>query len=138
MSEADKNLTIALAISPDRSGWAWSTCGLCHGAGWAWRGEVDPTGQHEELSAGYSQDATKYRCPRCSGTGRVPIDLANPAHTLELVEWASQHFKGQWAIRDEFAHPFHRLATGTLHVEIAAARIRDLICEALKGPARDG
>jgi len=133
----DRNLTIALAISPDRSGWAWSTCGLCHGAGWAWRGEVDPIGQHEELSAGYSQDATKYRCPRCSGTGQVPIDLADPAHTLKLVEWAREW---AWArkrfpeyLLEDIAGILNDLAgRQDMSAETAAARIRDMIYEALK------
>lgn len=61
----DSNEQIALAVNPDRSGWAWEDCPF------------------QYLHAGLTKP-----CPGCYGTGRVPISLEKPEYHLYLWGWA--------------------------------------------------
>jgi len=125
---ADKNLTIALAVKPKRFGWPWRRCGYCRGMG-----RCRPAGLPvRQLSISKLEP-----CHACQGAGQVPIDLADPAHTLKLVEWAREW---AWArkrfpeyLLEDIAGILNDLAgRQDMSAETAAARIRDMIYEALK------
>ena len=67
------NELIANAISPEREGWAWKLCGCS--------------------KDGYDGEGTPYvgspykECETCHGTGRVPVDLADPSQTWRIICW---------------------------------------------------
>ncbi len=76
----DPNRLIAEAVSPEREGWAWTGCPFLVGG-------LSAAG----TPGSYCSDGVA--CTRCHGTGRVPVDLADNAYTLKLIEWAWNRFK---------------------------------------------
>lgn len=110
---------IALAVSPDKTGWPWKECYDCSG------GRV---GQDPVVVQDWAKD-----CQPCHGTGRVPVDLADDAYTLKLVEWMAK--EGMWwDVVDEsvITVAIEDLCCGECTAAKAAVRIRDLIATALK------
>ncbi len=121
----DPNTVISLAMNPAMSDpAAWADCDACKTCG------MVPMG---ESSEGEREMKT---CPTCHGKGKVPVDWADPAMTLRLVEWATKMFwreKGEAVVwhnsMDEIGEVLSQFTTCT--IIWMAASIRDIISKAI-------
>ena len=120
LTDAERNRAIALAMFPERQGWGWTDAdcayeGGCHTESWANECEIRD----------------------CHGTGRVPVDLAEPRHTLPMVEWAAtqewwrRYDAGDFTWQQEVDKHWPRLSACRETAPEVGRAIRDIIYEVL-------